>query len=57
MSQVRNAFAPDGHPEKGEWYWIDAMAERIGGENANVQPVLIEEIFGTRPTWCTAARH
>ena len=48
VSQVRNAFTPDNHPEKGEWYWIDvdAMAEHAGGEKANVQPVLVEEIFG-----------
>lgn len=52
ISQVRNAFTPDNHPEKGEWYWIDvdAMAEHTGGEKANVQPVLVEEIFGTCST-------
>jgi len=49
VSQVRNSFTPDNHPEKGEWYWIDvdAMAEHAGGEKANVQPVFVEEIFGT----------
>ena len=49
VSQVRNSFTPDNHPEKGEWYWIDvdAMAEYAGGGKANVQPVLVEEIFGT----------
>ena len=59
VSQVRNAFTPDNHPEKGEWYWIDvgAMAEHVGGAKANVQPVLVEEIFGTRSAWCTGARH
>ena len=48
VSQVRNNFTPDNHPEKGEWYWIDvdAMAEYAGGEKANVQPVFVEEIFG-----------
>ncbi|THH19033.1 hypothetical protein EW146_g2044 [Bondarzewia mesenterica] len=47
-SQARNYFTPDNHPEKGEWYWADlnAMAEYAGGENANVQQVLVEEIFG-----------
>jgi surfeit locus 1 family protein len=57
VSQVRNAFTPDNHPEKGEWYWIDvdAMAEHVGGEKANVQPVLVDEIFGTCPIWCTVA--
>ncbi|THH09199.1 hypothetical protein EW146_g8754, partial [Bondarzewia mesenterica] len=46
-SQARNYFTPDNHPEKGEWYWADlnAMAEYVGGENANVQQVLVEEIF------------
>jgi len=50
VSQVRNSFTPDNHPEKSEWYWIDidAMAEHVGGEKSNVQPVLVEEIFGTR---------
>jgi surfeit locus 1 family protein len=56
VSQVRNNFTPDNHPEKSEWYWIDvdAMAEYAGGEKANVQPVLVEEIFGTRPVWVHA---
>ncbi|KAJ7925986.1 SURF1 family-domain-containing protein [Mycena leptocephala] len=46
-SQVRNTFTPDNHPERGEWYWkdVDAMAEYAGGTSANVQPVLVEEIF------------
>ncbi|KAJ6621154.1 mitochondrial protein required for respiration [Mycena sp. CBHHK59/15] len=46
-SQVRNTFTPDNHPEKGAWHWkdIDAMAEYAGGVDANVQPVLVEEIF------------
>ncbi|KAJ6504412.1 SURF1 family-domain-containing protein, partial [Mycena vulgaris] len=28
-SQERNAFTPDNHPERGEWYWkdLDTMAE------------------------------
>ncbi len=47
-SQARNSFTPDNNPEKGEWYWADiaAMANYAGGESSNVQPVLIEEIFG-----------
>lgn len=47
-SQSRNSFTPDNHPEKGEWYWTDvqAMTEYAGGEQAGVQPVYIEEIFG-----------
>ena len=47
-SQARNSFTPDNNPEKGEWYWADiaAMANSAGGESSNVQPVLIEEIFG-----------
>lgn len=47
-SQARNNFTPDNKPVKGEWYWADvtAMAEYAGGESFNVQPVLVEEIFG-----------
>ncbi len=47
-SQARNTFTPDNNPEKGEWFWVDvaAMANYAGGESSNVQPVLIEEIFG-----------
>jgi surfeit locus 1 family protein len=47
-SQARNNFTPDNNPVKGEWYWADvaAMAEYAGGESFNVQPVLVEEIFG-----------
>ena len=48
LSQKRNTFTPDNHPEKGEWYWIDvnALAEHAGGEVAGVQPVFVESIFG-----------
>lgn len=48
-SQVRNYFTPDNHPEKGEWYWadIDAMASYAGGLEAGIQPVFVEEVFGT----------
>lgn len=48
-AQARNKFTPDNHPEKGEWYWadIDAMAAHAGGEEAGVQPVFVEEVFGT----------
>jgi surfeit locus 1 family protein len=47
-SQARNNFTPDNDPAKGEWYWADvtAMAEYARGESSNVQPVLVEEIFG-----------
>ena len=47
-SQARNNFTPDNNPAKGEWYWADvaAMADYAGGESSNVQPVLVEEIFG-----------
>jgi surfeit locus 1 family protein len=47
-SQSRNTFTPDNHPEDGIWYWadIDAMAEYVGGEQAGIQPVFVEEIFG-----------
>ena len=47
-SETRNRFTPDNQPDKNEWYWadVDAMAEYAGGEQANVQPVMIEEVFG-----------
>jgi surfeit locus 1 family protein len=47
-SQARNNFTPDNNPAKGEWYWVDvaAMSVYAGGESSNVQPVLVEEIFG-----------
>ncbi|THH09605.1 hypothetical protein EW145_g1898 [Phellinidium pouzarii] len=47
MSQKRNHFTPDNHPEKGEWYWVDvdALAENAGGKAAEVQPVFVEAIF------------
>ena len=48
LSQKRNKFTPDNHPERGEWYWIDVdgLAKNAGGEAANVQPVFVEAIFG-----------
>lgn len=47
-SQPRNSFTPDNHPEEGVWYWtdVDAMAQYAGGEQAGVQPVFVEQIFG-----------
>ena len=55
LSQKRNAFTPDNHPEKGEWYWIDvnALAEQAGGESAGVQPVFVESIFGDHESLCS----
>lgn len=46
---VRNSFTPDNSPQEGKWYWADitTMAEYAGGEQAAVQPVYIEQIFGT----------
>jgi surfeit locus 1 family protein len=48
VSQPRNYFTPDNHPEEGMWYWtdVDAMAQYAGGEQANVQPVFVEQIYG-----------
>jgi surfeit locus 1 family protein len=44
----KNSFTPDNSPEKGEWFWIDldTMAAHSGGDSKDVQPILIEEIFG-----------
>jgi len=46
-SQPRNRFTPDNKPSEGLWYWADVekMAESSGGEQANVQPVFLEQIF------------
>ncbi|WOO83404.1 Surfeit locus protein 1 [Vanrija pseudolonga] len=43
---AKSYFTPDNKPEKGEWYWKDvpAMAEAVGGEERNVQPILIDAI-------------
>jgi surfeit locus 1 family protein len=47
---ARNKFTPDNQPETGIWHWVDldAMAEYAGGTKADVQAVLVEEIFGKR---------
>lgn len=47
-SPLRNTFTPTNHPEEGQWYWIDidAMTEYAGGQQAGVQPVFVEQIFG-----------
>jgi surfeit locus 1 family protein len=49
-SHTRNNFTPENRPEDGEWYWldVDAMSAFAGGEEAGVQPVLVEEVFGER---------
>ncbi|KAF8711975.1 hypothetical protein RHS03_01609, partial [Rhizoctonia solani] len=43
----RNSFTPDNKPETGEWYWADAdaMAKVASGQNGDVQPVLVDELF------------
>ncbi|KAH7334226.1 SURF1 family-domain-containing protein [Rhizoctonia solani] len=46
-SAKRNTFTPDNKPETGEWYWADAeaMAKVASGQNGDVQPVLVDELF------------
>lgn len=48
-SQPRNLFTPDNDPAAGKWYWTDVegMAEYAGGQAAGVQPVFVQQIFGT----------
>ncbi|KAF5388466.1 hypothetical protein D9757_004620 [Collybiopsis confluens] len=47
-SQVRNRFTPDNLPDERKWYWndVEGMAAYAGGNEANVQPVFVERIFG-----------
>lgn len=47
-SHTRNSFTPDNIPSEQMWYWadVDAMADYVGGEADNVQPVFIEQIYG-----------
>jgi len=47
--QTPNWFTPGNKPEHGEWVWADvrAMAQYAGGEEANVVPLLMDEIFGS----------
>ncbi|KAF5352720.1 hypothetical protein D9756_006001 [Leucocoprinus leucothites] len=47
-SEKRNTFTPDNEPKEGKWYWTDveAMSGFAGGEEASVQPILVEQIFG-----------
>ena len=54
LSQKRNMFTPDNHPENGMWYWADveAMAEYAGGERANVQALYVQQIFGKSHLQC-----
>lgn len=49
-SPPRNAFTPENEPEIGKWYWndVEKMADFAGGDAARVQPVFVEQIFGTR---------
>jgi surfeit locus 1 family protein len=41
-------FTPNNVPEKGQWIWADvpALVDHAGGEAGNVQPVVVEAIFG-----------
>ena len=47
--QTANWFTPENKPEQGEWVWADveAMGEYAGGKQANVVPLLMDEIFGS----------
>ncbi|KIK70749.1 hypothetical protein GYMLUDRAFT_148266 [Collybiopsis luxurians FD-317 M1] len=47
-SQIRNRFTPDNLPDERKWFWndVDGMAAYAGGEQANVQPVFVERVFG-----------
>lgn len=44
----RSVWTPENNKEGNEWFWRDvkAMAEWVGGEEKNVQPVLIDAIDG-----------
>ncbi|CAE6509661.1 unnamed protein product [Rhizoctonia solani] len=58
----RNAFTPDNKPETGEWYWTDTetMAKVASGQNGDVQPVLIDELFSEcspRYSWRAKSLH
>ncbi|KZT57847.1 hypothetical protein CALCODRAFT_410175, partial [Calocera cornea HHB12733] len=43
----RGLFTPSNEPDKGTWYWLELplLAEHAGGEAANVQAVLVDEVF------------
>jgi len=45
--QTVNWFTPENKPEQGDWVWADAqaMAQYAGGTEANVVPLLMDEIF------------
>lgn len=42
----QNFWAPENKPETNEWFWkdVEAMAKVAGGEEKNIQPVLIDAI-------------
>lgn len=44
----RSVWTPENNKEGNEWFWRDVkgMAEWVGGEEKNVQPVLIDAIDG-----------
>jgi surfeit locus 1 family protein len=52
--QTVNWFTPENKPEQGDWVWADAqaMAQYVGGTEANVVPLLMDEIFGSYVLTC-----
>lgn len=42
------AWSPENRPEKGEWFWKDVQAMRdwVGGDEKDVQAVLVDAIEG-----------
>lgn len=47
----KSIFTPDNDPQKGQWIWPDvrAIANWAGDENLQIEPVMIDEIFGKVP--------
>ncbi|KAG9055714.1 surf-like protein [Serendipita sp. 407] len=48
---VPSLFTPENNPEKGEWIWTDipALVERSGGQDEDVQGVLVDVTFEGGP--------
>lgn len=44
----RSVWTPDNNVEGNEWFWrdVETMAKLAGGEENNVQPVLVDAIEG-----------
>lgn len=49
LPEGKGTFTPDNKVPSNEWYWmdLDEMTRVAGADGKRIQPVIIDEIFGS----------